>query len=85
MQNYVVGNFGNAYLYDGEALDVMVVGDVDIVLPNKNVRTLHKVKHIPEVKKNLIFVRQLDDCGHSMVFSGGMWKITREVMVLARG
>lgn len=37
MQNYVVGDFGKVYLVDGEALDVIRVGDVQIILPNINV------------------------------------------------
>ncbi|KAB5537969.1 hypothetical protein DKX38_015502 [Salix brachista] len=54
MQNYIAG--GKVYLDDGEALNVVGMGDVDVALPNKNKWTLQKVRHIPELKKNLISV-----------------------------
>lgn len=85
MQNYVAGDFGKVYLADGEALNVVGMGDIDIALPNKSKWTLQKVRHIPELKKNLISVGQLDDCGHSVVFSENSWKVTKGAMVLARG
>lgn len=37
------------------------------------------------MKKNLIFVRHLDGTDHSIVFSKGIWKVTKCTMVLARG
>lgn len=57
------------YLADEEALNVVGIGDVDIALPNKNKWTLKKARHIPKLKKNHISVGQLDNCGHSVVFS----------------
>ena len=33
----------------------------------------------------MIFVGQLDDKGHAILFVGGTWKVTKGVMVLARG
>lgn len=63
----------------------MEVGDVNIILSNRNVWTLHKVKHIPELKKNLISLGQLDDCGHSIRFSNNTWKVTKGALILARG
>lgn len=59
--------------------------DVDIVLPNRNVWTLHKVRHILKMKKNLIFVGQLDNCGHLVVLFDITWKVTGGAMVLAQG
>ena len=35
--------------------------------------------------RNLIFVGQLNDEGHAILFVGGTWKVTKEAMVLARG
>ena len=49
------------YLADGSALDVMGLGDVRISLPNGFVWLLEKVRHIPNLMRNLIFVGQLDD------------------------
>ena len=73
------------YLADGEALDVMGIGDVWIILPNWSVRLLHKVRHILDLRRNLIFVGQLDDEGHAILFVDSTWKVTKGAMVLARG
>ena len=34
-------------------------------------RLLEKVRHIPELRRNLISVGQLDDVGHAILFVGG--------------
>ncbi|WJZ95341.1 hypothetical protein VitviT2T_014117 [Vitis vinifera] len=72
IQNYVVGDFGKVYLDDGSTLDVVGLGDVRISLPNGSVWFLEKVRYIPDLKRNLIFVGQLDDEGHAILFVGGI-------------
>lgn len=71
------------YLADGEILDVMGMGDVCIILANSNVWTLHKVKHVPNLKKYLVSIGRLYDGGHLIVFPCGIWKVTKGGMVLA--
>ena len=73
------------YLADGSALDVVGMGNVRILLPNGSVWLLEKVRHILELRRNLIFVGQLDDEGHAILFVGGTWKVTKGARVLARG
>ena len=46
---------------------------------------LEKVRHIPELRRNLISVGQLDDERHAILFVGGTWKVTKGARVLARG
>ncbi|RVX07261.1 Retrovirus-related Pol polyprotein from transposon TNT 1-94 [Vitis vinifera] len=69
----------------GSALDVVGLGDVRISLPNGSVWLLEKVRHIPDLRRNLIYVGQLDDEGHAILFVGGTWKVTKGARVLARG
>ena len=64
---------------DGSALDVVGMGDVQILLPNGSVWLLEKVRHIPDLRRNLISVGQLDDEGHAILFVGGTWKLQREL------
>ena len=59
IQNYVAGDFGKVYLADGSALDVVDMGNVRILLPNGSVWLLEKVRHIPELRRNMISVGQL--------------------------
>ena len=70
---------------NGSALDVVGMGDVWILLPNGSVWLLEKVRHIPELRRNLISVGQLDDEGHAILFVSGTWKITKGARVLACG
>ena len=55
------------------------------MLPNGSIWLLEKVRHISELRKNLISVGQLDDKGHAILFVSGTWKVTKEVRVLACG
>ena len=71
IQNYAAGDFGKVYLADGTTLDVVGMGDVQILLPNGFVWLLEKVRHILDLRRNLISVGQLDNEGHSILFVGG--------------
>ena len=59
------------YLANGLALDVVGMRDVRILLPNGSVWLLEKVRHIPDLGRNLISVGQLDDEGYAILFVGG--------------
>ena len=59
------------YLANGSTLDVVGIGDVYILLPNGSVWLLEKVQHIPDLRRNLISIGQLDDEGHAILFVGG--------------
>ena len=61
IQNYVTGDFGKVYLADDTTLDVVDMGYARILLPNGSVWLLEKVRHIPDLRRNLISVGQLDD------------------------
>ena len=73
------------YLADGSALDVVGIGNVRILLPNGSIWLLEKVRHIPNLRRNLISVGQLDDEGHAVLFVVGTWKVTKGARVLAHG
>ena len=70
---------------DSATLDVVGMRDVQILLPSGFVCLLEKVRHILDLRRNLISVGQLDDKGHAILFVGGTWKVTKGVRVLARG
>ncbi|RVW64524.1 Retrovirus-related Pol polyprotein from transposon TNT 1-94 [Vitis vinifera] len=72
-------------LDSGASLGCCGSGDVRISLPNGSVWLLEKVRHIPDLRRNLISVGQLDDEGHAILFVGGTWKVTKGARVLARG
>ena len=46
---------------------------------------MEDIRYIPRLKKNLIFVGQLDSMGFAAEFGKGTWKIVKGDMVVARG
>ena len=56
---------------NGEAWDVVGMGDVQILFPNGSVWLLEKVRHIPDLRRNIISIGQLDDEGHAILFVSG--------------
>ena len=46
---------------------------------------MEDARYISGIKKNLIFVGQLDSTGYATEFGKGSWKIVKGVMVVARG
>jgi hypothetical protein len=85
LENYVSGDFGKVYLADGTALDIVGIGNVKIRIHADSVWKLQKVRHVPELKKNLISVGQLDDEGHGIHFHGGKWKVSMGARIIALG
>ena len=71
MTNYTASNFGKVYLVDDEPLDIVRKGDVHIKIPNQSVWKLKNIRHVPNLKRNLISVGQLDSEGHIITFIGG--------------
>jgi hypothetical protein len=78
LKNYVAGDFGKVYLADGTALDVVGLGDVRIRVHSDWVWKMQKVRHVPELKKNMISVGQLDEEGHLIHFHDGKWKVSKD-------
>ena len=85
LENYMAGNVKRVYLADGTALDVVGTDDVCIRVHSDSLWKLQKVRHIPELKKNMILVGQLDDEGHSIHFHSGKWKVSKGARILAHG
>ncbi|KAL2237238.1 UNVERIFIED_CONTAM: Retrovirus-related Pol polyprotein from transposon TNT 1-94 [Sesamum indicum] len=85
MEPYTSGDFGLVYLGDNKPLKIVGKGDVRIKSTNGSCWTLHDVRHIPGLKRNLILVGQLDSDGFHTKFGDAKWKISRGAMTLARG
>ena len=85
MENYVSGDFGKVHLADDETLKTVGKGDIKLKLPNQTTWKLQGVRHVPGLRRNLIFVGQLDGEGYCTTFSGHEWKITKGALVIARG
>ncbi len=72
------------YLGDDQACGITGKGDVKIQL-NGSVWKLDNVKHVPDLRKNLISIGQLALDGYVTTFTGDKWKISKGAMTIAQG
>ncbi|KAL2230807.1 UNVERIFIED_CONTAM: Retrovirus-related Pol polyprotein from transposon TNT 1-94 [Sesamum indicum] len=84
MEPYTSCDFGLVYLGANKPLKIVEKGDVRIKSTNGSCWTLHDVRHIPGLKRNLISVGQLDSDVFHTTFGDAKWKISRGAMTLAR-
>ena len=84
-KNFKSGNFGKVYLADNKVLEIEGKGDVCIKTTSGKQWTLEDVRYIPGIKKNLIFVGQLDSTGYATEFGKVSWKIVKGAIVVAPG
>ena len=85
MLNYIIGDFEKIYLTNDEPLNVVGKDDVHIKMLNQLVWKLKNVRHVSDLKKNLISFAQLDAKGYVTTFVSSSWKITKGAMVVVRG
>ena len=83
-ENYVSENLGKVYLSDDQACNISGNGDVKIQLKG-SIWKLNNVRHISDLRKNLISIEQLASEGYMMTFTDDKWKISKGIMTIARG
>ena len=64
---------------------VFEIGTIKIKMCDGVVRTLSDVRHVPNLRKNLISLGPLDSNGHGYKSKGGMLKVTKGVVVVIKG
>ena len=84
--NYTVGGVGRVILGNGIACNIVSVGDVQVCFENGSTFTLHDVRHVPLLTKNLVNAGQLDDdARYTCTFADCSWKISKGALQIARG
>ncbi|GKV38830.1 hypothetical protein SLEP1_g46695 [Rubroshorea leprosula] len=83
--SYKEGDFG--YLKMGNISEAKIVGVGDVWLETNIGSKLHlkNVRHVPEIRLNLMSMSMLNDDGYLNYFGDGTWKLTKGTMVVARG
>ncbi|VFQ76117.1 unnamed protein product [Cuscuta campestris] len=76
---------GAVKMANGARSKIAGVGTVQVRMFDGVVRTLTGVKHVPGLKGNLISLGALDSEGCRMFAQGGVLKISRGAMVVAKG
>ncbi|KAL5563946.1 hypothetical protein UlMin_033693 [Ulmus minor] len=64
---------------------VIGIGTVKIKMHDGLVRTLGNVRHIPELKKNLISLGTLDSLGYGFSAKGGLLKVCKGSLIVMKG
>ena len=83
--SYTAGDFGVVKMGNDGVAKVIGIGDVCLETNNGTRLVLKHVKHVPDIRLNLISASKLDDDGFCNIFSNGQWKLTKGAMVVARG
>jgi hypothetical protein len=84
-RDYVQRDFGQIYLGDGEPCKIVGMGKVQIKLRNGNQWLLKEVRHVPNLRRNIISTRQLVSEGCISTFTEKAWKVTKGSLVIKKG
>jgi len=82
--SYTAGDNGTIRMANAGVSQIVGSGDVHLET-DLGVVILKGVRHIPDLRMNLISVGRLDDGGYTNIEGGGTWKLVKGSMVVARG
>ena len=83
--SYTSGDFGDVKMGNSGISKVVGVGEVCLKFDTGMELFLHDVKHVPDMRMNLISTGLLDDEGYVSRFGNGQWKLTRGSLIVAKG
>lgn len=83
--SYQKGNFGTVKMGNQVTSKIIGIGDVHLKTNTGCKLILKDVRHVPDMRLNLISAGKLDDAGLVNQFGSGKWKLTNGNMVIARG
>ena len=78
-------NGGMVQMGNDATCPVIGIGTVKIKMFDGVVRVLSNVRHVPDLRKNLISLGVLDDLGYSYSSKGGIMKITKSALMVMKG
>ena len=78
-------NGGSVLMGNDAVCKTIGIGTIKIKMFDRIVRTLADVRHIPELRKNLISLGALDSNGCKYIAEGGVLKVIKGVMVVMKG
>ena len=84
-ETYHEVNGGKVLLRNNKACNVVGIGNVKIRMQDGIERTLTNVRHIPELKKNLISLGTLDMVGCTIKAGNGVLKVYKGSLVAMKG
>jgi hypothetical protein len=82
--DYVQGDFGQVHLGDDAPCKIVGMGKVKIKQRNGNQWLLKEVRHVLDLRKNLISTGKLASEGCISIFIDKMWKVTKGSLVIEK-
>uniref|UniRef100_A0A2N9GD91 Uncharacterized protein n=1 Tax=Fagus sylvatica TaxID=28930 RepID=A0A2N9GD91_FAGSY len=78
-------NCGSVQMGNDAACTIIGMGTIKIKMSDGVVRTLEEVRHIPDMRKNLISLGTLDSKGYSYKSENGIMKVSKGAMIVMTG
>jgi hypothetical protein len=82
--DYVQGDFGQVHLGDEAPCKIVGMRKVKIKKRNGNQWFLKEVRHVPDLRKNLISTGKLASEGCVSIFIDKVWKVTKGSLVIEK-
>jgi hypothetical protein len=82
--DYVQGYFGQVHLGDDAPCKIVGMGNVKIKQRNGNQWLLKDVRHVPDLRKNLISIGLLENKGCISIFIDKVWKVIKGSLVIEK-
>lgn len=82
---YKFGNFGAVKMGNTSFSNIIGIGDIHVKTSVGCTLVLKDVRHVPDLRLNLISGVALDCHGYESQFRNGSWKLLKGAMVIARG
>ncbi|CAL1383495.1 unnamed protein product [Linum trigynum] len=83
--SYTNGNYGCVRMGNDGASKIVGMGDIHLETNTGCKLVLKDVRHVPDMRLNLISTGKLDDDGYTNYFGEGKWKLSRGSLVVAKG
>ena len=82
---YSGGDYGRVRMDNESFATIAGICDISVVTNVRCTLTLKDVRHVPDMRLNLISTHALDKAGFESYFVNGRWKLTKGSVVYVRG
>ncbi|KAG8387811.1 hypothetical protein BUALT_Bualt02G0059900 [Buddleja alternifolia] len=82
--SYTSGNFGRVRMANHGVTEVIGMGNINLETDTGCRLILRDVRHIPDIRLNIISTGKLDDDGYVSNFGEGKWKLTKGSLITAK-
>ncbi|KAG8377494.1 hypothetical protein BUALT_Bualt08G0038700 [Buddleja alternifolia] len=83
--SYTSGNFGRVRMANHGVTEVIGMKNINLETDTGCRLILRDVRHIPDIRLNIISTGKLDDDGYVSNFGEGKWKLTKGSLITAKG